>query len=148
VVSTAQTQGATSPGTILGTTAYMSPEQVRGQPADHRSDIFSFGTVLFETLSGRHPFRRDSPIETMNAILKDDPPDLPEPGRAALAPLERLVRRCLEKDAEQRFQSARDVAYALEAYAGAPAPARGARPTDGGRRSVAVLPFKDLARDP
>src|SRR6266542_2149614 len=149
-LSGARTAVETEPGTIQGTAGYMSPEQVRGQPVDHRSDIFSFGVVLYETLAGRRPFQGDSAIETMNAILKDEPPELPEAGRSALAPLERLARRCLEKDPEQRFQSARDLAFALEAYSGAVPllpPTGLARPADG-RRSVAVLPFKDLARDP
>lgn len=150
VLSGSKTVDRTRPGMILGTASYMSPEQIRSQPADHRSDIFSFGIVLYETISGRNPFRMESVIETMNAILTDEPPGLPEPGRAALHPLERLARRCLEKDPEQRFQSARDVAFALEAY-GASVPVRAAarpsRPADG-RRSVAVLPFKDLAGEP
>ncbi|MGH9399377.1 MAG: protein kinase domain-containing protein [Thermoanaerobaculia bacterium] len=149
-LSNAQTAAGTTPGTILGTASYMSPEQIRGQPADHRSDIFSFGIVLHEALAGRSPFQRGSAIETMNAILTDEPAELPESDRTANAPLERLARRCLEKDPEQRFQSARDLAFALEAYGGpvpVPAALRPSRPADG-RRSVAVLPFKDLARDP
>jgi Tol biopolymer transport system component len=112
----------TTPGVVLGTTAYLSPEQVRGQPADHRSDIFSFGCLLYEMLSGRRPFGGDTSVEVMNAILKDDPPDLSTPAAPAPPALERIVRHCLEKNAEERFQSARDLAFALEAISGISAP--------------------------
>ena len=95
----------------------MSPEQVRGEPADHRSDIFSFGAVLYEMLSGRRPFPGETAAETMTAILKEDPPELAKPD---VPPgLERIVRHCLEKRPEERFQSARDIAFALEAASGA-----------------------------
>jgi Tol biopolymer transport system component len=104
---------ATGAGVVLGTVGYMSPEQVRGDPADHRSDIFSFGAVFYEMLSGRRPFSGETSPELMTAILKEDPPDLAKPD---VAPgLERVVRRCLEKRPEERFQSARDVAFALDA---------------------------------
>jgi serine/threonine protein kinase/Tol biopolymer transport system component len=100
----------TDPGLVVGTVGYMSPEQVRGEVVDHRSDIFSLGVVLFEMLTGRQPFRRDSAIETMTAILNDDAPVPAEvPGG-----LSRLIRHALEKTATQRFQSARDVAFALD----------------------------------
>jgi len=143
--------GATEPGTILGTVGYMSPEQVRGLPADARSDIFSFGAVLYEMLSGRRAFRADSAIETMNAILAQEPPEFPGAGGAIPVGLERIVRRCLEKNAGERFQSARDVGFAIEAVSGLSAPAATPPPTTegpGGKRSIAVLLFKDLARDP
>ena len=104
----------TEPGVVMGTVGYMSPEQVRGQPADHRSDIFSFGAILYEMLSGRRAFRGDSAVETMSAILKEDPPDLSETNKPLPPGLERLVRHCLEKSPAQRFQSARDLAYDLE----------------------------------
>jgi hypothetical protein len=104
----------TEPGTVLGTVGYMSPEQVRGEPADARSDIFSFGVVLFEMLSGRRAFKRDSAAETLHAILRDDPPDLLESGRGLSPALDRIVAHCLEKSPDQRFQSARDVAFNLK----------------------------------
>ena len=103
----------TNPGMVIGTAGYMSPEQVRGQRVDHRSDIFSFGAVLYEMLAGRRAFRRDSSVETLNAILTDEPPDLPTADATAPA-LDRVMRHCLEKSPEQRFQSARDIAFALE----------------------------------
>src|SRR5262249_54722973 len=103
----------TEPGVVLGTAGYMSPEQVRGHPADPRSDIFSFGAVLYEMLSGRRAFQGDSAVETMSAILKEEPPSL-SAARPEVSPAhERIVRRCLEKKPEQRFQSARDLAFAL-----------------------------------
>jgi len=104
----------TEPGVVLGTVGYMSPEQVRGAPADHRSDVFSFGTILFEMLSGKRAFRGDSAIETMSAILKEEPPDLSDTGRSVPPGVERLVRHCLEKNPALRFQSARDLAFDLE----------------------------------
>ncbi len=116
--SGAATFGGTEPGTVLGTVGYMSPEQVRGRPADHRSDIFSFGAILYEMLSGQRAFKADSAIETMNAILTRD---IPEPsGADATLPqlLDRIVRHCLEKNPEERFQSVRDVAFDLETAAG------------------------------
>jgi hypothetical protein len=103
---------ATGGGVVLGTVGYMSPEQVRGDPADHRSDIFSFGAVLYEMLSGTRPFCGETSAEVMTAILREDPPEV---ANADAPPgLERLVRRCLEKGPEERFQSARDLAFALE----------------------------------
>jgi serine/threonine protein kinase len=111
----------TEPGSVLGTVGYMSPEQVRGQPVDHRSDIFSLGSVLFEMATGGPAFKRDTAAETMTAILREDPLELPEPASrsARLAPgLERTLRHCLEKSPEERFQSARDLAYDLEALSG------------------------------
>ena len=108
----AVTAVATMPGTVLGTAGYMAPEQVRGEPADIRTDIFAFGAVLYEMLSGRRAFAGDSAVETMTAILKADPPELPP---ADVPPaLDRIVRRCLEKSPSQRFQSAGDLAFALE----------------------------------
>ncbi len=98
---------ATQPGTVMGTVGYMSPEQVRGKPVDHRTDIFSLGTVLYEMLSGRRAFKGDSAVETMTAILKEDPPDLEEAGVSFPPALDRIVRHCLEKSPEERFQSAR-----------------------------------------
>jgi eukaryotic-like serine/threonine-protein kinase len=105
----------TKTGAVMGTVGYMSPEQVRGQAVDHRTDVFSFGAVLYEMLAGVRAFRGDSAVETMNAILKDDPTDRPEAGQPIPPALMRIVRRCLEKRAGDRFQSAHDLAFALEA---------------------------------
>src|SRR5262245_3899271 len=105
----------TDPGTVMGTVGYMSPEQVRGQEADHRADIFSFGVIVYEMLSGRRTFTGDSAIEVMNAILKEEPPELSDTNTRVPQGLERLIRRCLEKKPEQRFHSAHDLGYALEA---------------------------------
>jgi len=112
----------TDPGTIMGTVAYMSPEQVRGQAVDHRSDIFSFGCVLFEMLTGERAFRGPTMADTMSAILQTDPVEaLP----AAVIPpaLSRTIRHCLEKEVEERFQSVKDVAFDLEAASGVSGPA-------------------------
>jgi eukaryotic-like serine/threonine-protein kinase len=114
----APTRVNTEPGTVMGTVGYMSPEQVRGQETDHRSDIFSMGVVLHEMLSGKRLFRGDSAVETMNAILKEEPPALSESGQPISPGLQRIVDHCLEKSAARRFQSARDLAFALEAFSG------------------------------
>src|SRR5215831_13239119 len=108
----------TDPGKVMGTVGYMSPEQVKGRPVDHRSDIFSFGAILYEMLSGRRAFHGESAAETMSAILKEDPPDLSETNQRISPALERLVNHCLEKNPEERFHSARDLAFALEALSG------------------------------
>jgi hypothetical protein len=103
------------PGMVMGTVGYMSPEQVRGEPVDHRSDIFSFGAVLYEMATGKRAFQARSSVETMNAILRDDPPAI-GPDTPPLPPaLETILRRCLEKRPEDRFQSAADLAFALRA---------------------------------
>ncbi|HEX9163185.1 MAG TPA: serine/threonine-protein kinase, partial [Thermoanaerobaculia bacterium] len=107
-------QAATEPGMVMGTVGYMSPEQVRGEEVDPRTDIFALGTILYEMLSGQRAFKRNSAIETLGSILKDDPPDLLQVNPGIPTALDRLVRRCLEKDREQRFQSARDLAFNLE----------------------------------
>jgi Tol biopolymer transport system component len=104
----------TDPGTIVGTVGYMSPEQVRGRDVDHRSDLFSLGAVLYEMLTGERAFARETAAETMTAILKEDAPELARGAAPPPPALERLVRHCLEKRPEERFQSARDVAFALE----------------------------------
>jgi eukaryotic-like serine/threonine-protein kinase len=105
----------TTPGTVMGTIGYMSPEQVRGQTVDHRSDIFSFGAVLYEMVSGKRAFSGESSVETMNAILKEDVPELSASGGQVSPGLDRIIRRCLEKKPERRFQSASDLAFAIEA---------------------------------
>lgn len=106
---------ATDIGTVMGTAGYMSPEQVRGGLVDCRTDIFSFGVVLYEMLTGQRAFKRDTAADTMAAILNDDPPELAESGRQIPPVLDRIVRHCLEKSPDQRFQSARDLAFDLEA---------------------------------
>ncbi|MGH9768035.1 MAG: serine/threonine protein kinase, partial [Blastocatellia bacterium] len=105
----------TDPGAVLGTVGYMSPEQVRGQEADHRADIFSFGVILYEMLSGRRAFDGESAIEVMNAILKEEAPELSETNTKISPALDKIVRRCLEKKPERRFQTASDPGFALEA---------------------------------
>ncbi len=133
----------TEPGVVLGTLGYMAPEQVRGRTADGRSDIFSFGAILYEMLSGKRAFHGDSAADTMSAILREDPPDLSATNQSISAGLERIVRHCLEKNPEQRFQSARDLAFNLGAVSteSAPlsAPASSFRPL--ARRSVRIAPF-------
>ncbi|HEX7085104.1 MAG TPA: protein kinase [Vicinamibacterales bacterium] len=134
---------ATSPGTVLGTVGYMSPEQVRGGRVDHRSDLFSLGVVLYELLSGARPFTGDSAVETMNAILTQDPPELTVSGRALPPALAEVVRHALEKQPDERFQSARDMAFALQAATGtsgtATAPAiEATRRRSPGRRAAVV----------
>src|SRR4051812_1931350 len=111
------TSSHTAPGTVMGTAAYMAPEQVRGEPADHRADIFALGLILFEMLSGGPAFKRDSSVETMSAILKEDAPEFSSAAGVPPA-VDRIIRRCLEKNPEQRFQSAKDTAFALEALSG------------------------------
>jgi eukaryotic-like serine/threonine-protein kinase len=123
----------TGRGVLRGTLGYMSPEQCRGASVDARSDLFSFGAVLYEMLSGRRAFRGDTTADTISSILKEEPPDLATTGRDVPPMLERIVHHCIEKDPTQRFQSARDIAFALEAFsstsssvadpAAAPAPA-------------------------
>src|SRR5260221_2096772 len=108
----------TDPGTVMGTMGYMSPEQLKGHPADHRSDIFSFGAILYEMLSGKRAFRGDSLAETMSAILREDPPDLSETNKTVSPALERVVHHCLEKNPTERFHSARDLAFAIESLSG------------------------------
>ncbi|HKQ59642.1 MAG TPA: protein kinase [Candidatus Polarisedimenticolaceae bacterium] len=108
----------TDPGTVMGTVGYMSPEQVRGQAVDGRTDLFSLGAVLYEMLAGQRAFQRDTAADTMTAILKEDPPELGGTRLEIPPALERIVDHCLEKNALERFQSARDVAFALEALSG------------------------------
>jgi eukaryotic-like serine/threonine-protein kinase len=108
----------TEPGTVMGTVLYMSPEQVRGEAADHRSDIFSFGVVLYEMLTGRQAFKRETAAESMTAILKEDPPEIAPSGSGSSLALLRIVQHCLEKKPGERFQSARDIAFDLQSLSG------------------------------
>src|SRR5580693_4932286 len=127
----------TDAGTVMGTVGYMSPEQVRGKPADARADIFAFGAILYEMLSGKRAFHGDSPVDTMSAILKEDPTELSETNRNVSPALERIVRHCLEKNPAERFQSARDVAFNLDALTDISTPSRS---------GVRAIPEKKSAR--
>ena len=109
----------TEPGTVLGTVGYMSPEQVKGQEADARSDIFSFGAVLYEMLTGKRAFRGETAAETMTAILRADPPEPASVHEGIPLALERIVDHCLEKSPDRRFRTAHDLAFALETASGA-----------------------------
>jgi tRNA A-37 threonylcarbamoyl transferase component Bud32/WD40 repeat protein len=109
---------ATEAGVVMGTAGYMSPEQVRGMAVDPRSDIFSFGAILYEMLSGKRAFHGETAADTMSAILKEDPPELNETNRNVSPALERMVQHCLEKNPEQRFHSASDIAFDLEHLSG------------------------------
>ena len=117
----------TTAGQVLGTAGYMSPEQVRGENADHRSDIFSFGTILYEMLTGKRAFKRNTSAETMTAILNDEPPEFSSVNMQPIPPaLERIARHCMEKQPNQRFQSAHDIAFDLEMLSSASTPTAGA----------------------
>ena len=143
-LTSAPTAAGTGAGVVLGTVGYMSPEQVRGLPADHRSDLFSFGCILYEMLAGRRAFSAASSVETMNAILKEDPPELGRTSGDLPPGLERIVLHCLEKSPDERFQSARDLGFQLEALSAisagsiAPGSIAGAGRAAGGARSGLV----------
>jgi serine/threonine-protein kinase len=152
--TSAPTLGYSQPGAIMGTLRYMSPEQARGRPVDHRSDLFSFGAVLYEMLSGRRPFESQSAADEIGAILLEDPPPCTNPLGPIPPALDRVVGRCLEKDAHDRFQTASDLLFALESvedreteissFSGKPAQTSSENPI----RSVAVLPFANMSPDP
>jgi serine/threonine protein kinase len=112
------TSAHTAAGMVMGTAAYMAPEQVRGEAADARADIFALGAVLYEMLSGQRAFRRDTMAETMTAVLKEEPPEWTDAKHPVSPAIDRIVRRCLSKSAEQRFQSAMDLSFALSALSG------------------------------
>ena len=134
----------TEPGVVLGTLGYMAPEQVRGRPTDARSDIFSFGAILYEMLSGKRAFQGDSAADTMSAILREDPPDLSVTNQGIAPGLERIVRHCLEKNPEQRFHSAHDLAFDLEALSGTSGQAVASNPgtsASEGRRNLRLAAF-------
>lgn len=139
----------THPGVVLGTAGYMAPEQVRGEAADHRADIFSFGVVFYEMLSGRRAFERDSPVETMSAILTEEP-DLSAGTGRTLAPFfARIVHHCLEKKRDDRFQSTRDLVFDLETVAASSLSGTSSlglqSPEIAGRRLVRRIPWPALA---
>lgn len=128
----------TRAGAILGTPSYMSPEQARGLPADHRSDVFSLGAMLYEMASGRHPFRRGTTADTTGAILREDPLELSDSIGTPLA-LDRIIRRCLEKEPIARFQNARDLGFALETLSGSGVREAAAQQSSASRRRTAML---------
>jgi Tol biopolymer transport system component len=132
-ISGVETATGTLPGALLGTLGYMSPEQVQGQVSDARSDIFSFGTVLYEMLTGRRAFKAPTAPQTLTAILSQDPLESGATELAASPGLARVLRHCLEKSPDERFQSARDLAFALEALSGV-ADTAAARAAPAGRR--------------
>jgi serine/threonine protein kinase/tetratricopeptide (TPR) repeat protein len=142
------------PGAIMGTVGYMSPEQARGHSVDQRSDIFSFGVVLYELLSGNRPFEGESSADVISAILREDPPPCMSPRDPVSAALDRVVVRCLEKDVQARFQTASDLLFALENVHDYEIviPPFGGQSTDADSeisiRSVAVLPFTNMSPDP
>jgi serine/threonine-protein kinase len=140
----------TSPGVVMGTAGYMSPEQVLGSAMDHRTDLFSFGCVLFEMITGRRAFQRKTSVETMTSILNDDPLIHAAISGMNAAGLGRIVRRSLEKTPEQRFQSARDILFALDALVGLTVSASIglARAETGAPPCLAVLPFANMSADP
>jgi hypothetical protein len=125
----------TDPGSVMGTVGYMAPEQVRGQTVDARTDLFALGCVLYEMLTGRRAFHRETAAETMTAILKEDPPELTASGLHLSPALDRIVRHSLEKNPAERFQTARDVAFALDAL-----------PSSGSATSSPALPAAPAAR--
>jgi hypothetical protein len=129
----------TKQGAMIGTVAYMSPEQLRGKPVDHRSDVFSFGAILYEMLSGQRAFLGETEVDTMTAVLREEPPDS-NMEQAAIPPGYRdIVKHCLEKEAENRFQSAKDLAFALQTLAGS-LPVRAA-PSPQAKTRTVTLPW-------
>ena len=144
----------TGVGVVLGTIRYMAPEQVRGRPVDERADIFSFGVVLYEMLAGERPFRGASSADIMGAILSEDPAELSSSDFGISPALQRIVRRCLEKNVHDRFQTARDLAFALETvpdFSGSMEAAADSLMMSGESElhsSVAVLPFTNMSPDP
>jgi eukaryotic-like serine/threonine-protein kinase len=131
----------TEPGVVMGTLGYMSPEQVKGKPADARSDIFSFGAILYEMLSGKRAFHGDSAAETISSILREDPPELSATNQNIAPGLERIVRHCIEKNPEQRFHSAHDLAFDLEAVSGSSGASAASTGAAGGRLAPRIGPL-------
>jgi hypothetical protein len=130
-----QTIAATDPGTVLGTVGYMAPEQVRGRTVDARADLFSLGVVLYEMVSGHRAFQRDTAADTMSAILREDPPEVSGTRPDVSPALDRIIRHCLEKEPDERFQTARDVAFALTALSGSATSISGPVPAASGGTS-------------
>jgi len=159
IIGRQRKQTLTDAGTVLGTVGYLSPEQARGFPADHRSDIFSFGVVLYELATGRGAFERPTAAETLTAVLRDEPPPIADGGRVVPAEVEEIVRHCIEKEPADRFRSARDLVFALRladravsrhaSSNDAARPASGADPTvSSPEPSIAVLPFRTVGGGP
>jgi serine/threonine-protein kinase len=156
----APTQARTQPGAVLGTVGYLSPEQARGLPADHRSDIFAFGAVFYELVTGRRAFHGATSVETMVAVIREEPPPIADSGRSVPSEIEEIIRHCLEKDPADRFRSARDLVFALrlaERVLSRPGatpqpPSRVATASDPAARSpepsIAVLPFRNVGVGP
>jgi len=137
--ATLTTPALTAAGTVMGTVGYMSPEQVRGQSVDHRADIFSLGAILYEMASGKRAFKGDSGVETMNAILKEDPPEIDVAQLKIPAGIDRIARHCLEKNPANRFQSARDLSFAIGTLSGTNSSAT--LPSVAAPRSKQLLPW-------
>jgi eukaryotic-like serine/threonine-protein kinase len=133
------TSAHTAIGVVMGTVSYMAPEQVRGETVDGRADIFALGAVLYEMLSDVRAFHRDTAAETMTAVLKEDPPEFADLGRSVSSTLDRILRRCLEKSPDQRFQSARDLSFALSALSGTEATGVARAAAVGSRRFPILL---------
>lgn len=136
-----------SPGVVMGTAGYMSPEQARGLPVDHRSDIFAFGAILFEMLGGRRAFRGDTIADTLAAIVRDDPPGLQQINGSVSPALARIVSRCLAKSPAERFYSAHDLAISLEAISGPGPPTQTTASVVRSEKGIVVLPFRNLSTD-
>jgi Tol biopolymer transport system component len=139
------TSPATLPGMVMGTVGYMSPEQVRGDPIDSRSDIFSFGAMLYEMLTGKRAFKRETSAETMTAILREEPQALNDTGWQGPLELQRILARCLEKNVERRFQSASDLAFAMESLSGTSAGTSTAKSVPPPKSRRAWLPWVIVA---
>ena len=150
----APTFGHSQPGMVMGTLAYMSPEQVRGHAVDHLTDVFSLGVMLYEMLSGQRPYQGESSADVIGAILKEEPQDISEIDSSIPLPARRIVNRCLEKNLHDRFQTARDLAFALETAADVGneeliSSAMASQPAvDDASSSVAVIPFTNMSPDP
>jgi len=134
----------TKHGAMIGTVAYMSPEQLRGKPVDHRSDIFSFGAILYEMMAGSRAFRGETEVDTMTAVLREEPPVTKLEEAAIPSAYQDIVRHCLEKDPENRFQSAKDLTFALQTLSGS-SPIRIASPSHKKVRTAGVLPWALMA---
>ena len=141
----AEADTLTEAGVLMGTPGYMSPEQVRCTPAGPTSDIFSFGCVLYEMIAGRRAFHGQTATDVMSSILRDSPKDLAASGVEIPSELDRLIAHCLEKNAEERFQSARDLAFQFKAILNAPTVTT---PSSRAIDSIAVLPFTNASSDP